>query len=202
MADAAEDAAGLPSGTIGLKWPNDLVVELTGAHASLAGLEDPAAALARLTGPLSIRKLGGVLGETEGLGTAEPRVVVGVGLDVDWPAAAIPADLAASMTTLRAAAGGRPIDRPALLDAFLDRLATRHAALASGYFDVAGWSERQVTTGRWVGIEAADGSVTDAFATGVDGASGALLLADGELDRAVMVGEVARIRLAEPAGAV
>src|SRR4051794_26207259 len=37
MADAGEDAAGLPVGSIRLKWPNDLVVEIGGAPAPLRG---------------------------------------------------------------------------------------------------------------------------------------------------------------------
>ena len=52
MADAAERLAGLAAGTIRLKWPNDLVVE-----------GDDGA----------VRKLAGVLGETEGLGTDDVR---------------------------------------------------------------------------------------------------------------------------------
>src|SRR5215831_17138658 len=37
MADAAEDAAGLPVGAIRLKWPNDLVIETGGPSALLVG---------------------------------------------------------------------------------------------------------------------------------------------------------------------
>ncbi len=54
MAEAAEETAGLAAGTVGLKWPNDLVIA-TGA-----------------TGEL--RKVAGVLGETNGLGTDDPHV--------------------------------------------------------------------------------------------------------------------------------
>src|SRR4051794_41666965 len=41
MADAGEDAAGLPVGSIRLKWPNDLVVEIGGAPAPPAGGPPP-----------------------------------------------------------------------------------------------------------------------------------------------------------------
>ena len=51
MAEAAEAVAGLPDGAIRLKWPNDLVVERTGR---------------------GVRKLGGVLGETDGPGHGRP----------------------------------------------------------------------------------------------------------------------------------
>jgi BirA family biotin operon repressor/biotin-[acetyl-CoA-carboxylase] ligase len=212
MADAAEEAAGLAVGTIRLKWPNDLVVVVAGPGASL-GPADPgaAAALARLAAPLEIRKLAGILGETEGLGTDDPRAVVGIGINADWPAAAFPAELAGSMTSLREASGGRPIDREALLDGFLARLETRFEALRGGRFDVAGWAERQVTTGRLVRLEgpgASDGATELVRATGVDGASGALFVAPLEgaaagPERAVLAGEISHLRLAPaltPAG--
>ena len=66
-----------------------------------------------------LRKLGGVLGEADGLGTGDPRVVVGIGVNADWAAADFPPDLAPTMTSLREASGGRPIDRALLLDGFL-----------------------------------------------------------------------------------
>ena len=208
MADAAEDVAGLATGTIRLKWPNDLVVVTAGPGAAL-GMADPGAAeaLARLAEPLEIRKLAGILGETEGIGTADPRAVVGIGINADWPAVAFPAELAGSMTSLREVSGGRPIDREALLDGFLARLETRLAALRGGRFDVAGWAERQVTTGRIVRLEGPGGGSELVRATGVDGASGALLVeaaeaADGSVrDRAVLAGEVTHLRLPS-AGAV
>ncbi len=95
MADAAEDAAGLRLGTVRLKWPNDLVVEASGPNAPLADAPDAATALARLAGPVELRKLAGVLGETDGLGTRDPRMVVGIGINVDWAAADFPTDMAA-----------------------------------------------------------------------------------------------------------
>ena len=201
MADAAEDAAGLGTGTIRLKWPNDLVIVAAGPGASL-GVADPGAAeaRARLSAPLEIRKLAGILGETEGLGTDDPRAVVGIGINADWPAADFPAELAGSMTSLRDASGGRPIDRDTLLDGFLDRLETRLEALRGGRFDVAGWAERQVTTGRLVRLEGPDGAAQLVRATGVDGASGAILVeeldrAGGGAERAVLVGEISHLRL-------
>src|SRR5262245_44648743 len=51
MADAAEDAAGLPVGSIRLKWPNDLVVETGGPRALLVGDLTPEDAAARLGAP-------------------------------------------------------------------------------------------------------------------------------------------------------
>lgn len=207
MADAAEDVAGLPTGTIHLKWPNDLVVVTSGPGTFLGSADaSAAAALARLADPLAVRKLAGILGETEGIATADPRAVVGIGINAEWPAAAFPADLAGSMTSLSEVGGGRPIDREALLVAFLARLETRLDALRGGRFDVAGWAERQVTTGRIVRLEGPAGGAELVRATGVDGASGALMVEAIEgptpvRDRAVLAGEVTHLRIPS-AGAV
>jgi BirA family biotin operon repressor/biotin-[acetyl-CoA-carboxylase] ligase len=178
MADAAEEVAGLPSGRLKLKWPNDIVVESGDASAG-------------------VRKVAGLLGESEGVGTAEVRAVVGVGINADWPRDAFPAELAGAMSSLREVSGGRPIDSSALLDGFLLRLEPRVLALREGHFDVSGWHARQVTTGRRVRIEMPDGATQEARAVGVDGASGALIVegADGG-ERELLAGEVTHVRLA------
>ena len=196
MADAAEEAAGLPDRSVRLKWPNDLVIAVDTSGRAL----DPQGLEADLAGA-SVRKLGGVLGETDGLGTDDPWVVVGIGLNVDWAAADFPADLAPTMTSLRAAAGERPLDPAMLLDAFTSRLETRIEALHGGRFDVADWVERQVTNGRRIDLVAPDGTTETVLARGVDGASGALRVAaptDAEPDaeRHVFVGEIRHVRLA------
>jgi BirA family biotin operon repressor/biotin-[acetyl-CoA-carboxylase] ligase len=178
MAEATEAVIGGPSGTVHLKWPNDLVSIRDGG----------------------IRKLAGVLGETDGLGTTDPRAIVGVGVNVDWVAADFPADLSASMTSLREIAG-RPIDREALLDAFLGRLASRVRETRLSGFQEAEWVRRQVTTGRVVDLISPDGSHSVTRATGVDPDSGALLVEDPEApgtSRPVLVGEISHVRLAEP----
>lgn len=205
MADAAEDVAGLAEGTLRLKWPNDLVVVAEGAGATLVGDVTAAEAVAVRGAPLALKKIAGILGETEGLGTDDPRAVIGIGINADWPATAFPADLAGAMTSLREVSGGRPIDREALLDGFLGRLETRLAALRAGRFDVAGWTDRQVTTGHVVTVVGVDGTRLSAPALGVDGASGALVLGapnrseDGNgasRERLIFAGEVAQLRLA------
>jgi BirA family biotin operon repressor/biotin-[acetyl-CoA-carboxylase] ligase len=195
MADAAEEAAGLPDRSVRLKWPNDLVIETDAAGRAL----DPLAA-ADAPAEATVRKLGGVLGETAGLGTDDPRVVVGIGLNADWDVRDFPAELAPAMTSLRAASAGRPIDLVALLDAFTSRIETRIDALFGGRFDVADWIDRQVTTGRRIELIAPDGSVEMTAARGVDALSGALRVAaptDGEPDaeRSVLVGEIRHVRV-------
>lgn len=177
MADAASSIAGLADGVIRLKWPNDLVIERDAR---------------------GVRKLGGVLGETEGLGTSDPRVIVGIGVNTDWPANDFPSELAASMTSLREAAGGRAFDSARLLDTFVERLGDRLGALRDGRFDAVGWSDRQVTNGRTIRLERPDGTEV-VRALGVDAVTGALLVADpgaANGERQVLVGEIGRVRLA------
>jgi BirA family biotin operon repressor/biotin-[acetyl-CoA-carboxylase] ligase len=191
MADAAEDAAGLHDRAVRLKWPNDLVIEADTPAGSGTG-----------SGGGAVRKLGGVLGESDGLGTAAPRLIVGIGLNTDWAADRFPADLAATMTSLRAASGGRPIDPVLLLDGFLSRLEARIEALRVGRFDVGDWAARQLTTGRHVRLEGHAAVAEERLAVGVDPATGALLVADVTApggERAIHAGEVTRIRLAEAA---
>jgi BirA family biotin operon repressor/biotin-[acetyl-CoA-carboxylase] ligase len=182
MAVAAETVAGLADGAIRLKWPNDLVIE---------------------PGARPARKVAGLLGETEGLGTDDPRLVVGLGINADWPADGFPPDLAGSMTSLREAAGDRPIDSERLLAVFLAQLEAGIDALRSGRFDAAGWADRQLTTGRTIRLEGHDGSQT-VRAIGVEPATGALLVEDRAAPggaRPVLVGEVTHVRLADSAPA-
>ena len=188
MADAAEEVAGLADGAIRLKWPNDLVLETVGAAVPMASQV-----------ATEVRKLAGILGETAGLGGPDPRVVIGLGLNTDWAAADFPPELAASMTSLREASSGRPIDHVALLDAFLGRLEVRIEALRGGRFDVGDWTSRQLTSGRDVDLTAPDGVVSTVRALGVDSGSGALVIEDPDAptgERLVLVGEVVRVRLA------
>jgi BirA family biotin operon repressor/biotin-[acetyl-CoA-carboxylase] ligase len=182
MADACETVAALPDGLVRLKWPNDLVVD-----DARRGV---------------VRKLAGVLGESDGLGTDDPRVVVGIGVNGDWAAADFPPDLAATMTSLRTLTGGS-IDHVALLDAFLVDLGSGIEALRLGAFDAAAWQRRQATTGRDVELIDPDGASSTVRALAVDPATGALLVADEAApngQRAVMVGEIRHVRLAGRAG--
>jgi BirA family transcriptional regulator, biotin operon repressor / biotin---[acetyl-CoA-carboxylase] ligase len=182
MADAAEEVAGLKDGSIRLKWPNDLVVEDDAGPGS-AG---------------AVRKLAGVLGETDGLGTDDPRAVVGIGINADWPASEFPPELAGTMTSLREASGGRPIDLALLLDAFLSRLEVRIAALRGGRFDVADHVARQLTNGRLVRLEAHDGRSEVVRALRVDPVGGALVVEDASApggERHVVSGEIHHLRL-------
>ena len=178
MADAAEKVAGLPNGAIALKWPNDLYTK-----------ERP-------------RKLAGVLGETDGLGGQDPHAVIGIGVNADWPAETFPPELAGTMTSLREVANGRPIDPALLLDAFLTRLEVGIDALRGGRFDLAGWTGRQLTTGREIELEQPGGRRRQHLALGVDAESGGLVVEDPAAtsgERILHVGEVRQVRLAHGA---
>ncbi|HEY8847104.1 MAG TPA: biotin--[acetyl-CoA-carboxylase] ligase [Candidatus Limnocylindrales bacterium] len=198
MADSAREEAGLPDNAIRLKWPNDLVV-IDGRRDAELALPSPKAK-ATLPRAIRLRKLGGVLGETDGLGSADPRAIVGIGLNADWAEADFPPELAGTMTSLRAATADRPIDTGRLFDGFLARLETRVQALHGGRFEGTDWSDRQVTTGREVVIELPDGSSETVVARGVDADSGALRIADAHEpggERSIVVGEIVHVRLAE-----
>lgn len=211
MADAAEDVAGLRDRAIRLKWPNDLVVEedaaapgLPASHGLAAVGEEAAGTAALGIGGGAIRKLGGVLGEADGLGTADPRVVVGIGINAGWRRADFPAAIAPAMTSLHEASGGRPIEPALLLEGFLARLEARVEALRAGRFPIDDWTSRQVTTGRLVRLDGHGGAPEEVRALGLDPATGALLVADPAApggERAVHAGDVVHVRLADPAPA-
>ena len=185
MIDAAEDLAGLPIGMLKLKWPNDIVIEAPAGEGQGGGL----------------RKVAGILGEGGGAGTTDPVAVIGIGTNVDWPRDQFPPELADSMSSLLEASRGRPVSADALLEAFLSHLEPRVLGLRDGHFDVAGWHDRQATTGKVVRIDMPDGSSEVVRAVGVDGSTGALLVGDvdetaGSVERELLAGEVTHVRLA------
>lgn len=204
MADAAEEVAGLADGAVRLKWPNDLVVEFTRDRPAGDDEEAPDARAAEVRGSgsaaqpreLRLRKLAGVLGETSGLGTDDPRAIVGIGINVDWRRQDFPPDLADGMTSLRDASGGRPVDRVHLLDAFLGRIEVRIEGLRQGHFALSDWQERQITTGRDVDLVGHGDERRTLRAVGVDSRSGGLIVEDGAGDRIVHAGEIVHVRLA------
>jgi BirA family biotin operon repressor/biotin-[acetyl-CoA-carboxylase] ligase len=188
MLDAAEDVAGLREGRLRLKWPNDIVapgsnVATVGAGGGASGDKG------------ELRKVAGLLGET--VLSAESTVesaVIGVGVNVDWPATDFPPELAGSMSSLREVSGGRPIDRDVLLDAFLARLEPRYEALGAGRFDAGAWSTRQITTGREVEVATGTSRLVGR-AVGVDPESGALLLTVDGRQLTIGAGDVTRCRV-------
>lgn len=210
MARAAETVGGLADGAIRLKWPNDLVIETRPARPTAGLLAAPTASGALAAGQpngagqpdgIGVRKLAGVLGESEGLGSDDPCAVVGLGINTDWTGVEIPPDLAGSMTSLRHLSAGRPIDRTILLAGFLERLEPAIEGLRRGRFEAVEWQRRQLTTGRLIRLEQAEGSRT-VRAAGVDVATGALVIDDPDAlgrQRTIFVGEISHVRLADPA---
>ncbi len=192
MAEAGEEVAGLPVGSIHLKWPNDLVVALGAGDEPLVD-----ATPSRDTRDIRVRKLAGVLGETDGLGSDSARAVIGIGVNADWPRSSFPADIGADMTSLSELAPSGSVDRSELLERFLERLEERHQALRGGQFDGPAWIRRQVTNGWLVRLELPDGTTSIARALATDAGSGALVIEDqaSGRQRDVLVGEVRHLRV-------
>jgi BirA family biotin operon repressor/biotin-[acetyl-CoA-carboxylase] ligase len=149
MAEAVEDVTGWAPG---LKWPNDLVAFGDGGNSGGRDLTD--------------RKLAGILAEadwppgtTASGGWREPSpderlaVVVGVGINVNWPAE-LPDELSAIATALDHLVG-HEVDRVDLLVAFLERLESRYDQLVRqgppAMLDE--WRRRSATLGRVVRVD-------------------------------------------------
>ncbi len=174
-ADAADRVAGMP---LAVKWPNDLL------------------------GPDG-RKVAGVLAEAdvagpEGSGGPPPAVVVGIGVNVNWPVddEDLPPDLVGLAGSLRMGVG-RVVDVAELLEGLLEALEPRVEALgtaAGRAGQAADFRSRCATVGRVVRVELADGWFEG---TAVDITPGGHLVveaADGP--RTVLAGDVVHVRTA------
>src|SRR5262245_929447 len=142
LAEAVEELAGVAAG---LKWPNDLVAESGGEERKLAGI------LAEADWPTGTTMSGGYRPPAP---DDRVVVVVGVGINVSWPAD-LPdeaAEVAGIATALNWIAP--EVDRVDLLVAFLRAFAARYAALVAdgpaGLLDA--WRARTVTLGRRVRV--------------------------------------------------
>lgn len=197
-AGAVEEVAGFAPR---LKWPNDLVV--TGPAAS-SGRFVPET----VTGRPHDRKLAGILAEADWpAGSAvsdgwrqpgpEERgvVVVGIGLNVNWPAE-LPPELADIAVAANQCAG-HDIDREDLLAALLHRLDPLYRDLVDGgpaagnVFDQ--WRQRSATLGRRVRVDLGS---EDVVGTAVDVTSdGHLIIETVEGDRRTFAaGDVVHVR--------
>jgi len=161
-----------------IKWPNDLVVEVPADEASGPGY----------------RKLGGILAELVTVEGAGDCVVLGLGLNVNWPE--VPAELAGTATSLNHLAG-HDLDREDLVAGILRSLdALRLPQLESGGPPVAlaaDYREHSATLDRRVRIELPQGELTG-VAVEVT-ADGALVVADDAGERhTVTVGDVVHLR--------
>ncbi len=148
LAEAAAQIAGVE---VQLKWPNDLII----------AREDGA-----------WRKIAGMLSEIGGAAQHPTLLVVGLGLNVNVPSAAL-ANLAPNAGSLRAEIG-HSVDRVAILDDFLARLEAAYARWESGWEPLRAWEARLAWIGQTVSVHAPD-AVHTGVALGVDD-EGALLL--------------------------
>lgn len=171
LARACREAAGV---TPGIKWPNDLLWEG--------------------------RKLGGILAERVARPESPPFVVLGVGINVDLPEGELPPDLRGLATSLRAAAGGAPVDRAALARRALSELDDGYRRLtAEGFAGIrAEWRSLAAWLGRPVEVRGPDGAWAG---TAVDlDEDGALLVDTPDGRRRFLAGEVSLRRLGGAGG--
>ncbi len=128
--------------TVGLKWPNDLVA------ATAAGE----------------RKLGGILAEAAWSGDELDAVVIGLGLNVDWPDR-VPeelTDIAVALSQLT----DEVLDRGDLVVALLLRLEAILVDPARSAL-LERWAHLATTLGRDVRVELASGAIVVGRATGL-----------------------------------
>jgi len=162
-----------------LKWPNDLVA------AAAPGLD-----------PTEVdRKVGGILAESLVVDDRVEAVVVGMGLNVDWPFP-LPDDLAAIATSVDRLAG-RPVELEAVLAVWLghygrllDDLETRDG---SAVLDRA--RSVSATVGRTVEVVLADRTFHGRALAIAD--DGHLLVEHDGVTEDVAVGDVVHARLAD-----
>jgi BirA family biotin operon repressor/biotin-[acetyl-CoA-carboxylase] ligase len=127
------------------------------------------------------RKLAGILAEASG-----DAVVVGIGVNLDWPE--IPAELA-DIATACNLEGGRPTTREELLDAFL----TRYAAALDDLVETRrAYRSRLATIGRRVRVERPEAPLVGT-AIGIDDSGRLLVEVDGAT-HAVAAGDVVHLR--------
>ena len=188
----AEAVAGVAGVQARLKWPNDLVVAVDGADRKLAGI------LAEADWPARSTISGGWAAPAP---TERVVVVVGIGVNVNWPAE-VPADLADLLTSCNHLAG-REIDREELLVAFLRRLDQRYGALRADDSGSDGraalradWRARSATLGRQVRVELGADEV-EGVAVDIDDAGRLVLDTLDGGRRTIAVGDVTHLRLSE-----
>lgn len=184
MAEAVAEVAGVDAR---IKWPNDLVVDVgDGVERKLAGM------LAEADWPAGSSASGGYARPD-----AQQRVavVVGVGVNVDWPAD-VPAELADVLTACNHVTGRAP-DRRALLSAFLERLGTSYRRLVEHPDDRAwlldAYRARSATLGRPVRVDTGSAEV-EGTAVDVDADGRLLVEVAGGGRRTIAVGDIVHLR--------
>jgi BirA family biotin operon repressor/biotin-[acetyl-CoA-carboxylase] ligase len=129
------------------------------------------------------RKLAGLLAEADG-----EALVVGAGCNVNWES--FPAELEATATACNLEAG-RPVDRDALLDTFLDRFAE---ALGRGAAIVPHYRSRLTSIGRAVRVEHVRDDDLVGTAVGVTDDGALIVRDDAGTDHTVVAADVHHLR--------
>jgi BirA family transcriptional regulator, biotin operon repressor / biotin---[acetyl-CoA-carboxylase] ligase len=160
-----------PGLNLRVKWPNDVV----------AG---------------DGRKVAGLLVETTMHGELLADAVIGAGINVNWAADAMPAELRARAVSLCELAGVE-LDRVALLRTLLDRLDAELAALERGVSPLERLAAVSALDGRLVMVDTG-GERVQGTAIGLS-ADGQLLLDTDAGRRVLAVGEVISVRDVAPA---
>lgn len=185
MAEGVEQVAGFAPR---LKWPNDLVWPGDGSAGD--------------------RKLAGILAEADwppgshvARGWAETRpdervvIAVGIGVNVNWPAA-LPEELDGIAVAANHVAG-HPIDREALLCMFLHGLDRHYGNLVSGGEGGPvreAWRARSATLGRRIRIDLGSAEV-EGVAVDITGDGHLVVDCDRGGRRVFAVGDVVHLRL-------
>jgi BirA family biotin operon repressor/biotin-[acetyl-CoA-carboxylase] ligase len=201
-ADACQDAAHFRPD---LKWPNDLMVgerKLAGILAEIqsgAAGPPPGSALGQAAPPLGAAPTGNQVPEAgpspPAVSSAMPAVVVGIGINVNWPDV-VPAEVAGTAIAASEVAG-RPVDRGRLLASVLLGLETRCRLLES-----AGGTEELVseyrrscaTIGRRVTVQLGAQTIVG-VATDVDDSGHLVVRPDGSASTVdVLAGDVVHLR--------
>jgi BirA family biotin operon repressor/biotin-[acetyl-CoA-carboxylase] ligase len=170
---AAREACAMlvPDAGLAIRWPND-VVDRDG------------------------RKLAGLLVETALESGELAEAVVGIGINVNWLPAEMPAEIGGSATSLQVLLGAS-IDRGALLGSVLGALDAEIQALERGESPLPRLRASSWLDGREVEIDTGGATIAGRVAGIADDGS---LLLDAEVGRlALSVGEVARVHEAAPA---
>lgn len=157
----ALDSCGVPR--VQLKWPNDVMVDF--------------------------RKLAGVLIEVQAEVNSHCRAIIGIGLNVQLPAA-VRDDIDQAVVDLAQLLPGS-IDRNQLLAAILRALAVRLGQFAREGFAAcrAEWELRHAYHGQLVNLHSPDGRLVEGRVAGL-GDNGQLLLESAGTRHAIHVGEL------------
>ncbi len=135
-ADALEKVfveLGLPPDSIGLSWPNDVLVDM--------------------------KKIAGILCEATSVENSIPFVAIGIGINVNNSPEQLPAEIQEHSTSVKSLSGNNwPIEK--MLEIITIMIDNRIAEFKSGSLDniIAEWRKRAVLFGRNVILQSPDGN--------------------------------------------